>query len=131
MKVLAVMPGKAPEELEIDGSLESMQQIVGGLIQALYPWADPVALVCNDEGKLLGLEPNRLLINEEGEIYDMICGPFFICGCSAGYFSDLTEKQQDTYLKQFYNPELFLTFNDEIYSMPYSPCETTTDKPNT
>lgn len=38
-----------------------MQEIVGGTIQVLYPFAEPVALVCNDEGKLLGLPLNRAL----------------------------------------------------------------------
>ena len=33
--------------------------------------------VCNDEGKLLGLTPNRLLKDAKGEPYDMVCGTFF------------------------------------------------------
>ena len=101
MKVLAVMPGNAPEELEIDGTLESMQQIVGGLIQAIYPWVDPVALICNDEGKLLGLEPNRYLMNEEGEVYDIICGPFFICGLGREDFASLTPELMERYKRMF------------------------------
>ena len=101
MKVLAVMPGEVPEELEIDGSLESMQQIVGGLIQAIYPWADPVALVCNDEGKLLGLEPNRYLMSEEGEVYDIICGPFFICGLGREDFVSLPPELMERYKRMF------------------------------
>ena len=55
MKVLVIQPEKAPEEREISGSLESMQAVVGGLIQAVYPFEEPVALICNEEGKLLGL----------------------------------------------------------------------------
>ena len=47
MLVLLVKPGQAPEPLELDGTLESMQKLVGGYIQAIYPWEDPVALVCN------------------------------------------------------------------------------------
>lgn len=101
MKVLAIMPGRAPEEMEIDGTLESMQQIVGGLIQAIYPWADSVALVCNDEGKLLGLEPNRYLMNEEGEVYDIICGPFFICGLGKEDFVSLTPELMERYKQMF------------------------------
>lgn len=53
MKVLAVMPGKKPVKMELDGTLESMQTFVGGTIQAVYPFDDPVAIVCNEEGKLL------------------------------------------------------------------------------
>ena len=52
MTVLAVMPGKKPVKMELEGSLESMQAFVGGAIQAIYPFDDPVAIVCNEEGKL-------------------------------------------------------------------------------
>ena len=44
MQILVVEPERRPELQEIDGSLKSMQEIVGGLIQPLYPFDDPVAL---------------------------------------------------------------------------------------
>ena len=44
---------------EIDPDLHSLQAEVGGDIGATYPYSDPVALVCNDEGKLIGLDLNR------------------------------------------------------------------------
>ena len=59
MKIVVVMPGRKPVVQEIDGTVESMQEIVGGLIQPIYPFDDPVALVCNDEGKLMNLPANR------------------------------------------------------------------------
>ena len=37
---------------EIDSDLKSLQHEVGGYIEAIYPYEDPVALVCNEEGKL-------------------------------------------------------------------------------
>lgn len=49
MKVLRIKPMCRPEVIEIDGSLESLQKEVGGMIQATYPWDDKVALICNDE----------------------------------------------------------------------------------
>ena len=55
--VLKVEPGKAPEEVTIPNTLEAMQQMVGGLIEIVY--LDGVCLVCNEEGKLMGLEGNR------------------------------------------------------------------------
>ena len=61
MNVLLVAPMEPPRRVEIENSLESMQAVVGGLIQAVYPFDEPVALVCNDEGKLLGLPLNRCL----------------------------------------------------------------------
>ena len=53
MKVLRIQPKKYREVIEIDGSLESLQKEVAGPIQAVYPWDDPVALICNEEGYCL------------------------------------------------------------------------------
>lgn len=50
MKVLMVEPGKSPYAAEIESGLKSLQAAVGGDIQAVYPYEDPVALICNDEG---------------------------------------------------------------------------------
>ena len=47
MKILMVEPGKAPKEKNISGTLDSMQEAVGGTIQATYPFDEPVALICN------------------------------------------------------------------------------------
>ena len=53
MRILVVEPMKAPYEKEIAGDLKSMQKIVGGFIQAIYPFEDEeLALICNDDGKL-------------------------------------------------------------------------------
>ncbi len=54
MRVLLVEPGKAARPVEMKNDLHEMQQMVGGPIQALYPWEEPVAIVCNDEGKIWG-----------------------------------------------------------------------------
>ena len=84
---------------EIDGSLESMQGIVGGLIQVIYPFDDPVAIVCNDEGKLMGLPLNRPLTDCNGDIYDIIAGTFFLCSAptDSDSFGSLTEEQISKY----------------------------------
>ena len=47
MNVLLVVPMEPPRRVEIENSLESMQAVVGGPIQAVYPFDEPVALVCN------------------------------------------------------------------------------------
>lgn len=47
MRVVLVEPGKAARVAEIDGSLEGMQKTVSGYIQAVYPFEEPVCLVCN------------------------------------------------------------------------------------
>lgn len=49
MNILVVEPGKRPYAKEISGELESLKQTVGGYIQAIYPFDDPVVLVCEED----------------------------------------------------------------------------------
>ena len=85
MKVLIVEPRQRPRRADIPHTLDEMQHIVGGYIQAVYWFSDPVALVCDDEGKLKGAELNRYIAGK-----DIIAGTFFICGLGAEDFTDLS-----------------------------------------
>lgn len=58
--VLVVEPGKTPYVKEIDSGLVSLQSEVGGWIEAVYPFEDPVAIVCNEEGKLEGFGTSNM-----------------------------------------------------------------------
>lgn len=110
MRILLVEPGKAPRLTEIGDSLESMQAVVGGSIQAVYPFEEPVALVCNEEGKCLGLPLNRVLRLDNGEIYDIIAGTFFLCAAppDSEDFESLTPEQMERYARRFARPEIYL-----------------------
>lgn len=120
MKILLVNPGQKPTVQEIDGSLLSMQTLVGGTIQAIYPFDLPVALICNDEGKLLGLPLNRALRDEEGRIYDIVSGTFFLCQAPADSdcFESLTPDQTERLTRYFAVPELFLNLNGHLICLP-------------
>lgn len=120
IRVLVVEPERRPEVREIDGSLKSMQEVVGGWIQALFPFDETVALVCNDEGKILNLPANRGLRDETGQIYDIVCGTFFICGAPADcdHFTSLTQEQIERYRERFYIPELFCGADGHIICLP-------------
>ena len=120
MKILLVEPEKAPERMEISGDLESMQQTVGGSIQAIYPFDEPIALICNEEGKLDGLPLNRALRDENGKIYDVITGTFFLCGAppEEESFTSLTDNQLEELEIRFHTPELFLRLNGRLVTMP-------------
>lgn len=83
------------------GSLESLQKEVGGMIQATYPWDDKVALICNDEGKLLGLEFNRPLYNADAQIYDYVVGTFLIVGLTEDDFGSLSDEMIEKYTRMF------------------------------
>jgi hypothetical protein len=110
MKILVVEPLQVPYVKEINGSLASMQAVVGGYIQAVYPFEDgELALICNEEGKLLGLPFNRALRDEEGQVYDIVAGTFFLCQAPAEgeSFDSLTDEQTAFGRKKFECPEYF------------------------
>lgn len=119
MRILLIEPEKRPVVREIDGSLKSMQEAVGGYIQAIYPFDDPVALVCGDEAKLQGLPLNRALYEQGSRVpYDIIAGTFFVCGVGDENFTSLTDEQIQTYTERFAMPELFLSLNGQIIAVP-------------
>lgn len=108
LKILVVEPRKQPYVQEIDGSLASMQKLVGGTIQAVYPFDDAVALVCHDEGKLLNLPYNRFLYDKNHQPYDVICGTFLVVGVGAEDFQSLTDQQIRKY-HEMYSREMIST----------------------
>lgn len=94
---------------------------IGGLIQSVPFFDDPdVVLVCNDEGKLMNLPANRGLKDESGQIYDIICGTFFLCGAPAGsdHFTSLSPEQIERYRERFYTPEIFWGMDGRIVCLP-------------
>ena len=92
IKVLIIEPGEKPVLTEISHTLETLQEIIGGTIQAVYPFDDPVAILCDDEGKFKGYVPNRALTGEDGEPYDILAGTFIICGLTAENFGSLSDE---------------------------------------
>lgn len=99
MRVLYVEPGKVPYETEIPNTLHGEQQAVQGLIDLVYLGSGGI-LVCNDEGKLIGMDGNRVLDN--GMI---IAGPFFIAGDAGENFCSLTDEQVGHFMQRFMEPE--------------------------
>ena len=49
IRVLYVQPGKYPEERVIEHTLAAMQALVGGDIEAVYPWEDNACVVMMKE----------------------------------------------------------------------------------
>lgn len=100
LRVLMVEPGKAPEVRTIPNTLKAMQEAVGGLIQ-IIPLEDDIQLVCNDEGKLIGLEGNRRVRN------DIIVGNFFLAADGGEELCSLSEKEIEKYSQVFAEPQTF------------------------
>lgn len=59
---------------EIENTLESMQEIVGGWIEHISVESlGSIDMWGNDEAKLIGLEPT-IALTYKGKIYDVVCG---------------------------------------------------------
>ena len=106
--VLVVEPCKEAYTKEV-GSLEEMQALVGGYIEAVpLSEKEPVVAVVNEDGKNLGLPYNRPLNDDNGIVYDILCGTFFVAGVGEEDFVSLTDDQIRRY-KEKYDNEMILT----------------------
>ena len=111
LRMLLVMPGLEPKEATVEDSVEALQRLVGGTFQIIYPWDDSACLICNDEGKLNGMPPNRMvrtgLMPVDGirrsflAAADIIHGPFLVSGFSGDDLDSLTDLQMEGYRKMF------------------------------
>ena len=118
IKVLFIAPGKEPEVKEIPAGLESLQHEVEGYIEAVYPYEDLVALICNEEGKISGLPLNRALKDTNGNIYDIIAGNFLVVGLTDDDFGSLPDELIDKYRDKFMPPEIIFMLNGQIMALP-------------
>lgn len=89
MKVLLKRPNEKIEELEVENTLESLQSLVNGYIECVpTDISDKLFMIVNEEGKLLGLEPNLRYYN------DIIVGNIvFVRVSNNGDFKSISDKQ--------------------------------------
>ena len=118
MTVLLVEPDKHPRPVEIGTELEDLQNAVGGYIEVVYPFDEPVGLVMNEEGKLEGLPLNRALRDDDGRIYDVVAGPFLVVGLTEENFGSLTPEQMTAFEEKFHSPEAFVRMGRGIMAIP-------------
>lgn len=104
MKAIIKECGKEPRVQEIGEDLGSLQKLVGGLIEPLS-LDEETDLICNDEGKISGLDMNVALgirpdNGDEGDIADIIHGDVVIVGVDAseGRYVSLTDEQIGKYM---------------------------------
>ena len=113
MKILMVEPERHPKIAEIPHTLEAMQQTVGGYIEITYPWRDPIALVCDEEGMLKQLPFNRLVAPQNA-----IFGTFFLCGIGEEDLTDLPEELADKYMHLLHDPQMLIRTNAGYAVLP-------------
>lgn len=107
IKVLMVEPGQHPKVTTLKNDLASLQEAVSigaenkGLIE-IVGIADGVCILCNEEGKLIGLEGNRRLGT------DILVGVFYVVGENGcGDLVSLPDREIERYSKLFWKPEHF------------------------
>jgi hypothetical protein len=117
--ILVVEPHKHPYAKTIPNTLDALQHEVGGDIEVTYPYEDMVGLICNEEGKITGLDFNRSLRDEYGNRYDVIAGTFMIVGLDddIGEFRSLTTEEMDKFKNLFYPIETFFRRMGRILSV--------------
>ena len=123
INVLLIEPGKYPKQIEIEDTLEAMQETVGGYIEEYMPFDDEVAIVCNEEGKMNGAELNRAIYSDDKEILDIIAGKFFIAYApiESEKFLSMPKELARKYEEKFKYPERFYKSLDGIEAKPYKP----------
>lgn len=101
MKIVYVPAGKPPEVKEIDGDLKTMQDLVGGHIETVpYENIQNIVRVLNEEGKIEGKDPNRLIFDGR----DYIAGDFFVAAIGPNEdggmdITGLNDRQTDFVMK--------------------------------
>ena len=80
--------------------------------------------ICNEEGKVNGLTPNRAVYEENSrEMQDIICGKFFVAYApfEVEKFQSLPPDLAEKYREKFKYPERFMRVNDGIVAVPFKP----------
>ena len=123
INVIYVEPGKTARTIEMKDELSEMQKLVGGLIEEYMPFEDDVAIICNDEGKMNGMPLNRAITGEDGQLMDIIAGPFFIAYApiERENFLSMPHELREKYLEKFRQPERFFRTPEGINVVKFGP----------
>jgi hypothetical protein len=98
VRVLFFPVGGSAEVRHVEGdTLRAFQKLVGGYVEGMN-LEDGLQLICNEEGKLTGLPPNRHV----QAVGDVILGPFVVSRHDAqGEAVDVTDADVEKYRDAF------------------------------
>lgn len=89
------LPGKKPEARVIPNTLKALQELVGGYIETVTIATD-ATVICNEEGRLQGLEPNCRFFGVD------FVGPILIVSRKGDEFTDLPPETMGLLLKHWH-----------------------------
>ena len=84
MKPIRKKPGCAPEIIEVENTLKALQREVSGYIETVTIASDAV-IICNEEGRILGLPDNCRVCGVD------FVGTVLIVGTKGDEFCDVPE----------------------------------------
>ncbi|WP_418656352.1 DUF3846 domain-containing protein [Agathobaculum sp.] len=84
MKAIRKKPGAQPEIIEVDNTLKALQTEVGGYIETVTIASDAV-VICNEEGRILGLPDNCRVCGVD------FVGTILVVGRNKDEFCDVPE----------------------------------------
>lgn len=129
-RAIVCRPMERAVVMEIGDDLKSMQEVVDGMIEEYMPFYDEkdprvedIAIVCDDEGKMKHATMNRAVLDDKGNIQDIIAGPFFICYApiDSEKFQSLPKDLEDKFEEKFRYPEMFFQGDKGLYTEKYDP----------
>ena len=107
MKAIVIKPGKPARPKDLDLSYHNLRTLVGGYIEMTYPFSDEeIAVISNEEAKLLDLAPNRAIHRADGTVIDIYCGTMVVVALAPeGEYRSLTEEEVNLVLQTWGRPE--------------------------
>ena len=107
MKAIVIKPGKYARIEDIDPTYSTLRSLVGGNIEMTYPFEDEyLAVISNEESKLLDLPPNRAARRTDGTVADIYCGTMVVVALAPeGEYRDLINKEAKMVLQMWGPPE--------------------------
>lgn len=121
LTVIIIAPGQHPYKTTITNTLAALQQTVGGYIQVLQ-LDEHTVLICDEEGKLKGYQPNRGLVIDD-QLVDVIHGTFILIATDPNTheYTSMSDEQATKLINQYWNPEEFDIFDGQLIAVPIVP----------
>ena len=107
LKAIILKPGKFARITEIDPTYKNLSSLVGGRLEMTYPFEDEyLAVISNEEAKLLDLPPNRASRRTDGTVADIYCGTMVVVALAPeGEYRDLTRAEAKMVLRVWGKPD--------------------------
>ena len=114
LKVLLVERQKLPREFEFPYTANALHGLFGDGLAATNSFGDEVVIIFSEEARQSERSLNRAVIGADGQVVDVIAGPFAVVERDGENFKSLSPALMAKYNEIFLYPEWFSREGDEI-----------------